>query len=965
MHFHKRGFILLVLVLFVFLNSIVAQNEQYIIKKISTDNGLPSNIINNCVVDHNGFLWIANQACLARFDGIELKVYNQNNTPSIHLNRFLAIEKESDSSLIAINSLFQLFRINKKSELKLIDNLTCWKDYLVNASCKLVLIKNFPLISNNIIENIKNGNFSLYTTSNNLFYLVNPEKIVFNGQSTIAIDKLKDKPKFFFVLSNQLFYISDSKGIYKLNQDKIEYLSNLTKFIKFKFNINDVSIKPFNDYVSFYIKDSLYLLNQNTGNVKIKRLNISFNGVNSLACYIPEKPSNTMFFSSSNKGLFMIKKNIFNNIKLKYVGQDVLRVTYINNKIFEKPFDEHLNKKLGLNKCVMFNLSKDTVCFFNYDKMVYCIDGKYSYKKIKVDSSINKDYVYDVLPYKNSFIVLTKTQILHLTKNKELKLYLKFPFIIQYACMSEKTKNWIIALENGDVKYYDTKHKSIKTIRFLKDKSVRYIKYDSNLNCFWIFTYGMGVFIMDNDLKITSLDIDKKGYLNYSHYVLQDLNNYYWIPTNNGIFRFKQTDLIKKIKNLNYTISFNFFSIEDGLMNNEFNGRFLNSGVVLPNGHFALSNVDGIVTFNPNQIKNEFSKSPILIDNVLLNKKNLGIINNLIITAGTHKLEIKVVYADFDNIDLHGIEYTLSDDFSVWYSLEGNKLELSNLANGKYKIYFRKSGNNDQSEFVSFQLTVLPPWYSSNYAFIVYFILFVFLGYLISRYNIKNRQLKLKNELMLLESELKALRSQINPHYLSNSLVSLQQIILKDNKLQAMEVLSKYGKVMRSILNNSEHPFVSIYTEISTLKEYMELEALLLFENAEFSIHYDTIDNELLQTIQIPSMLIQPYVENAIIHGLLPKNSPPYQLIVSFEFNERLICTIQDNGVGRSPKVLNIKKISKGNENVENRMKLYGKLLQQTMKVEIIDLKNELNESIGTKVVIVLPHGLIEKNTNK
>jgi LytS/YehU family sensor histidine kinase len=145
----------------------------------------------------------------------------------------------------------------------------------------------------------------------------------------------------------------------------------------------------------------------------------------------------------------------------------------------------------------------------------------------------------------------------------------------------------------------------------------------------------------------------------------------------------------------------------------------------------------------------------------------------------------------------------------------------------------------------------------------------------------------------------------------------------------------------------------------------MELEALLLFENAEFSIHYDTIDNELLQTIQIPSMLIQPYVENAIIHGLLPKNSPPYQLIVSFEFNERLICTIQDNGVGRSPKVLNIKKISKGNENVENRMKLYGKLLQQTMKVEIIDLKNELNESIGTKVVIVLPHGLIEKNTNK
>jgi LytS/YehU family sensor histidine kinase len=287
------------------------------------------------------------------------------------------------------------------------------------------------------------------------------------------------------------------------------------------------------------------------------------------------------------------------------------------------------------------------------------------------------------------------------------------------------------------------------------------------------------------------------------------------------------------------------------------------------------------------------------------------------------------------------------------------------LANGKYTIYFRKSGNNDQSKFVSFQLTVLPPWYSSIYAFIVYFLLFVFLGYVISRYSIKNRQLKLKNELMLMESELKALRAQINPHYLSNSLVSLQQLILKDNKLQALEVLSKYGKVMRSILNNSEHPFISLYTEISTLKEYMELEALLLFENAEFSIHYDKIDNELLQSIQIPSMLIQPYIENAIIHGLLPRKMAPYQISVSFEFDKRLICTVQDNGLGRSPQVQNTKKISKGNENVENRMKLYGKILQQTMTVEFIDLKNELNESLGTKVIIVLPHGLIEKKPNK
>jgi LytS/YehU family sensor histidine kinase len=287
------------------------------------------------------------------------------------------------------------------------------------------------------------------------------------------------------------------------------------------------------------------------------------------------------------------------------------------------------------------------------------------------------------------------------------------------------------------------------------------------------------------------------------------------------------------------------------------------------------------------------------------------------------------------------------------------------LNKGVYELYFRKHNSLETKQYKVIKLFVSSPWYNSNWAFFLYFILFILLGYVISRNYFKNKQRNLKNELILMESELKALRAQINPHYLSNSLVSLQQLILKDNKLQAIEVLSRYGKVMRSILNNSEHPFVSLNTEISTLKEYIELEALLLFENSEFRIHYDKIDNELLQSIQIPSMLIQPYVENAIIHGLIPKNRSPYQLSISFEFNERLICTIQDNGVGRSPKVQNTKKISKGNQNVENRMKLYGKLLQQTMSVEIVDLKNELNESEGTKVVIVLPHGLIEKKTNK
>lgn len=949
------------LLIFVFsINFIFAQNEQYLVEKLSTDNGLPSNVVKSCVTDNNGFLWIATQAGIVRFDGIEVKVYNQNNTPSIQNNRFGSIERDSDSTLIAYNSIYQRFRINKKSELELIDNLTFLKGYIRDANYKVVPLKIFPLITNKIVEDINTGRYSLYTTNNNLFYLVNSEKIVLNGKSSIAIDKLKDKPYFYFTLSNQLFFISVSKGIYKINVDKIEYISNLTKDIKFKFNlnINDVFIKPTNDYVSFFVKDSFYLMHYRKGKINFERFNLSFKGVYRLACYIPENKINTIFFHSFNKGLFMVKKNIFKNKKLKYVGQNNLRVTYIKNNVFEKPFTEKLNKKLKLNQSVIFNLNKDTVCYFNYENMVYYVDGKYSYKKVKVDSNIIKDEVFEVLNYKNIFIVLTRTQILYLTKNMELTLYMKFPYQIEYACKSEKTKNWLISLQSGDLKYYDRKQKSIKSILFFKNKSVRFIKYDSKLNCFWIFTYGMGVFLLDENLKVTSLDIDKKSYLNYGHYFLQDSINFYWIPTNNGLFRFKQTDLIMKIKNSNHKINYNYFSIEHGLMNNEFNGRFFNSGVVLPNGNFALSNVEGIVTFNPNSIKEDLLNSPILIDDVIFNDRSLGSVNQLSIKEGFVDLKLVLAQANIGNYYSGGIEYKILGGFSNWLKLESNILELTSLKKGDYNICFKKIGENNANNYVYFKLTVLPLWYNSNWAYAAYVFLLGLLIYFIILFFFRNKQKKQKNELMLMESELKALRAQINPHYISNSLMSLQSLILKNDKFQAMEAMSMYGKVMRGILNDSEKPFVSLQTEISTLKDYINLEAMLFYEKADFTIKYEGIDPVLLHLIEVPSMLIQPYVENAINHGLMPKKTGPFQLSIHFEFNEKLICVIQDNGIGRSLQSNDLKRASKGNLNIENRIKLYGKIFKQSLFIDVIDLKNENNEPCGTKVIIQLPYYL-------
>ncbi len=904
-----------IFVLLFSIDAIYAQNEGFIIKNFNTDNGLPSNNISHCTFDKNGFLWIATQSGLTRFDGTKFKTFNIFNTPFIKNNRFMEFQYESDSTLLVMSSQPQLFRINEKSELKYLDGLSRWKNILT--------------------ENEKK-----------------------------ATQNKKDKPLYFFKISNQLYFVSNSQKIYSLKNEKIQFICDLSKLITYKFDFKGITLSSFYDNISLSIKDSVYLMEFNGNKVLLKNLGLSLKGVNGLVCFFHDKVNNTFYLHSTNKGLFIVNKNKFENLRIKNSNESVLRVSLINNNILTVQYNEMLNKKypeIVENKSLFFNISPDTICYFHNDGIVLYSNGKYNYKKIEKASNVKKnDLIYDAYPTKKGYTVLSKTQILYLTKDNRLKLVFNSPdLLMEYACQSNKTNNWLIAFYNGDVKYYNSEKKTIKIIPYLSNKSVRFIKYDTSLNCFWIFTYGMGVYLMDNNLNITALGVDKNEYLNYGHYYLIDSMKYYWIPTNNGLFRFKQSEIIKKIGGNYKGLNFSYYSKEQGIMNNEFNGRFLNSGVVLPNGNFAMSNVDGIITFNPYSFKEDLSYSPLLIDDIIIfNDTSLGSINQLSIKEGFVNLKLVLAQANIGDEYSEGIEYKISEDFSNWLKLESNILELSSLKKGVYNFCFRNTGESNVNNYVYFKLTVLPLWYNSNWAYAVYFISLGLLLYLIILSFFRIKQKKQKNELILMESELKALRAQINPHYISNSLMSLQSLILKNDKFQAMEAMSMYGKVMRGILNDSEKPFVSLQTEISTLKDYINLEAMLFYEKADFTIKYESIDSVLLHLIEVPSMLIQPYVENAINHGLMPKKTGPFQLVIHFEFNEKLICVIQDNGIGRTLQSNNLKRASKGNLNIENRIKLYGKIFKQSLSIEIIDLKNENNEPCGTKVIIQLPYYL-------
>lgn len=213
---------------------------------------------------------------------------------------------------------------------------------------------------------------------------------------------------------------------------------------------------------------------------------------------------------------------------------------------------------------------------------------------------------------------------------------------------------------------------------------------------------------------------------------------------------------------------------------------------------------------------------------------------------------------------------------------------------------------------------------------------------------------KRKNEFAHLQ--LKSLKAQMNPHFMFNAMNSIQNLVLKGDKHKAYDYLTKFASLIRENLNMSEKSFVSFEEELLLLKKYLELEQFRFRDNFE----YEIIGIDAIKEVNIPSMIIQPFVENAIKHGLLHKKKGMKKVSLVFSLNEVLECTITDNGVG----MIESKKINK--QNHVKRSSLSTTLIQERLTL----LKDYYKTNIGfgyekvkegTKVIIKIPYTTHEK----
>lgn len=478
------------------------------------------------------------------------------------------------------------------------------------------------------------------------------------------------------------------------------------------------------------------------------------------------------------------------------------------------------------------------------------------------------------------------------------------------------------------------------------------LKKSDNGNLFGTIIYQHSrLFKNHNEIKI-----NQANHTLVHEHSLQDLiewEGYLWVASLGGLSRFSGTT-----DKINYTIG-NDIGWDYGLLDLEIvrlqamgNDLWIRSGQGLnkaPKQALEINN----------------SPPPVYIKGIEINNKDTSLLPYYTLLHDQNLITFNFLGISYRARGKLNYKYQLTGVNKDWVITDKTSVQFSTLPSGDYtfSVY---AANNDgvwSSEPAKLSFTITPPYWETWWFRLASLLLLIFTIWLLFYIRFRNLRVRMKLTKESLEAEQKALRSQMTPHFMFNALNSIQLLISNNERIFAVKNVAKFARLMRSILDHSEYTVISLKKELEALDLYLELESLRFQGKFTYQINTSRVDQ--MDQWNIPPMIIQPFIENAIWHGIMKKETPGGEVNVTFRTeNNRLYCSIKDDGIGRQ-KAGEIKDIRIGdskstgmritNERLENLNKQHAWDLQ----FEIEDLMSENNTPQGTEVKLSFP--LIQK----
>lgn len=950
--------------------SFVATAQHPYYYTLNDDNGLPSNEVYDLQQDQFGYMWIGCDAGLYRYDGFKFQRYKNTYQNAVAIS---GLRLSEDKKMFCQNFFGQLFYAEDdsmvlfadvKEQVKSHPEYTIDKErnvliglpngillYRADGSKELLFKNN---LSVNEIEVTDNGDVYVLDLVRGLF------RITKNRRGDYALTQLKtDKKVFrnsgyaFRKFGNSLFILSTRNNS---NNDHFiaEVVGDSTRIIR---TIQAGSIAEF-VYTIALIEGKLWLCTSNgvyTLGLDGEYENRYFPGEKISDIFVDREGA--YWFSSLQNGVFVIPQL---SLMLLNTNNSALKdnnITALKNNQTEGVFSGTYTGDIYLfspnnNRLELFPKSNNYL-YRNVTSIIPLNDhtllagrGGISVinTKTKTENSYSSVYVRDMAMVHDSLICVSTQSISAVSKVSSLvkdKLYQ--PVILKdisgkKVCYDRAgSKLWVTlneglaTLEGGDFKLFKIAGKPVFCNALYADTTG-----------LWAGTVSDGVYNIRNGKVSLHLN-NNNGLIGNNIKCMTSRNDTLYVATDECVnIRFPDG-------------SFSYINNANGINAKEINA------ISISNQYIYIGTIRGLFytpvsKYFTNNVKPNIRLSSVYVDGqkcdvtkkVWLNYYNKDILINFSATA--LKSRGRFLY-----------KYRIAGFQNEWKLQEGNinNVRLSHLPAGSYTFEVMALNENGiaSKDVAKISLEVATPFWQH---WLFYLLLVVVASSMVTLlFLLRIRTIKRKADIreQITNSQLTALKAQMNPHFMYNTLNSIQDLILQNDIKNTNYYLSRYSSLMRKILDNSDDKEIELAEETEILKLYLELEQLRFGKEFTFSI---TISAEINKNeVQIPTMIIQPFVENAIKHGLLHKKGEKTLEIIFLKEGNNLKCIIRDNGIGRK-KANEIKQRSPihhksfATRATEKRLELININRKNKIKLIIDDIYTE-DKSAGTEVILVIP----------
>lgn len=952
-------------IIFIFSGLIYPQKIYYPVYHYESENGLVHlNVIS--IQQHNNILYFTTPGGIYQYEGNEFQkipyIQNLKSIRNIFFNDTATFLIHRDKGLYVYqnNHIYPYFKNNpfkKPSDKIFLTQQYCY-NYTDQISLEIYDIKNHIYYNDSVLlNNHSNQAFAVQKLKNFLLvgrrlglYCIDKNKTSLI-QSTAnypiySIFHLTDKKELYLGSSGKIIVMDDSLfQIKKILPININIPSKSNQFISsLERNISKIAIDKYNR-IWFVTQpdDNFYLYDNNQIYDALEILNIPPTLINDLFA----DNYNNIWVATFNDGVYQIHSTHWQSFKINDFQKslNILQIEMLGKGFFAATNNGLFYSDTSDIKKIKSIISPDN--FFNTE--ISCLQ-KYNHKLFAADisafekKSFNDAYLNNiiVLPFKYIGIINnTLCYVSDITNNVFLynlytqkitdTIFQPTDYKLNIHSLNYIKQKLFISTNKGLYVYDDA---SKKTNVYLKDTEVQKTLMDNET----IYILSANKIYTFPDLK---LQMDAEPYKIITISNMQKYKNYIFISSEEGLLL---ADKAFKVINV--------IGRKNGLISNVVNDVICinNKLIAATDKGISYTNISDLLNYQMEIYPPSISKIIADQDTIYKTQQQLSFHQN------TQNIYFYLSCPNYNPLTKTSYEYSLNN--SEWVTFENTVFHLSSLKGGTYTLKIRAT--QDKVHYTT-PLTIKfkkdlniheRKWFWWITSMITIFLIFIIISFIRLLERKKNAQkLQAIQQINLLKHQ--AMNAILSPHFIFNSLTGIQNYILQNDVDKASDYLSKFSRLIRMIIEKASHPDILLSDELKRLQFYLELEKERFHDKFDFNIKIDhRID---VEKIHIPNMIIQPYLENAILHGILPKKEKGH-IDLSFQItsNNFLEIIIEDDGIGiiKATEKKNKHHKSLATQTIQEILNINTQLYHKKQSVEIIDKSTLQIPSNGTIIKI-------------